>query len=147
MSHVVYQPGYLHNDAVIGDGAMIGAMHHIDRDVIIGEGSRIQGQVYICPGIHIGKHVFIGPGVTFTNDKYPPSGRLLKTIVGDHAIIGAGSIIGPGVTIGKGSVIGMGAVVTSDVHPNTFVYGNPAQVKGDLRGYLKKQDKYKRGER
>ena len=78
----------------------------------------------------IGNNVFIGPNVTFTNDKKPRvSGdwTLLDTIIEDDVSIGAGSIILPGIKIGKGSMIGAGSVVTKDVPPNTVVAGNPAR--------------------
>ncbi len=75
--------------------------------------------------------VFIGPNVTFTNDKYPRSKgewKLLKTVVKKGASIGAGSVILPGITIGENAMVGAGSVVTKDVPPNAVVAGNPARV-------------------
>jgi acetyltransferase-like isoleucine patch superfamily enzyme len=43
--------------------------------------------------------------------------------------IAATAFIGPGVTIGKGSVVAAGSVVMRDAPPNSFVRGNPAEVK------------------
>ena len=74
--------------------------------------------------------VFIGPHVTFTNDKYPRVGakwKLLKTVIRKGASIGAGSVILP-VTIGENSLIGAGSVVTKDVPDNVLVRGNPAKI-------------------
>lgn len=140
---MVYPPGYLHPDASIGDGTMIGAMHHIDNNVTIGKDCRIQGQVYICPCVTIGDGVFIGPGVIFTNDPYPRSGKRAKTVVEDNVIIGAGAIIGAGVRISEDSVIGMGAVVTKDTVPGGVYYGNPAKWRGNRHDYDKKQAAWK----
>lgn len=139
----IYGPGYLHDSAILGESGIVGAMHHIDRDVVIGEDCRIQGQVYICPWVTIGDNVFIAPGVIFTNDRYPPSGKLIKTVIEDNVTIGAGSVIGPGITIGEGSVVGMGSVVVDSVLPNTLVYGNPAVWRGSAEDYRRKQKEYR----
>jgi UDP-2-acetamido-3-amino-2,3-dideoxy-glucuronate N-acetyltransferase len=82
--------------------------------------------------VTIGKDVFIGPGVIFTNIKYPSSKSELPTshtLVENHVGIGAGVIILPDVKIGEGALIGAGSVVTKDVLPYTVVYGNPAKIK------------------
>ena len=51
---------------------------------------------FISALVTIGDNVFIAPGVIFTNDRYPPSGKLIKTVIEDNVTIGAGSVIGPG---------------------------------------------------
>lgn len=95
----------------------------------IGDNCKVQAFTYIPPGVTIGKDVFIGPRVTFLNDKYPPSdGKHWGEIhVGDHASIGGCAVILPGVHIGSGAMIGAGAVVTRDVAPSSVVVGNPAR--------------------
>lgn len=97
--------------------------------VKIGERCKIQAFAFIPDGVEIGDDVFIGPGVVFTNDKHPPSGKgnWAKTIVGDRAAIGANATILPGITIGNRAMIGAGAVVTKSVHPGLTVKGNPAK--------------------
>jgi len=113
----------------IGEGTKIGSYVEIGRDVVIGKKCKIQSFVYIPPGVIIGDNVFIGPRVTFTNDKHPPSGRTgwQMTHVGDCASIGAGAIILPGIYIAKGAIIGAGAVVTRNVKEHGLVVGNPAR--------------------
>jgi len=75
---------------------------------------------------------FVGPNVTFTNDKYPKSGDhsrpILFTIVEKGVSIGANSTILPGIRLGQFSVIGAGTVVTKDVSPFTHVKGVPAKI-------------------
>lgn len=80
--------------------------------------------------------MFIGPGVVFTNDKYPRSvgNWTLKRIrVNDGASIGAGAVVLPGVNIGKNAIVGAGSVVTKDVPENAIVAGNPARIMRYLR--------------
>ena len=96
--------------------------------MIIGNNCKVQAFAFIPTGVTIGNNVFIGPRVTFTNDKHPPSGNWSATIVEDEVVIGAGAVILPGLTLGKGCVVGAGAVVIKDVLPYATVVGNPAKM-------------------
>jgi len=115
----------------IGENSKVESFTHIEGDVVIGNNVKIKSGVFIPSGVTIEDNVFIGPGVKFTNDKYPRSQgewRVIRTIVKKGASIGAGAIILPGITIGEGSMVGAGSVVTKDVPPFTLVVGNPAQI-------------------
>jgi len=117
----------------IGNDCSIGTFVEIGPDVVIGDRCRIQAFSFIPKGVTLEDDVFIGPNVTFTNDKHPPShGKwdAIQTLVKKGATIGAGALILPGVTIGEKALIGAGAVVTKDVPPFGTVYGVPARVKG-----------------
>lgn len=133
---------YIGDHTEIGDLTSVGSLTHIDHHVKIGDQCRIQGMVYIPPETSIGDNVFIGPGVVFTNDPYPPSGHLEGVKVESGAVICASAVIKSGVTIGKASVIGMGAVVTCDVEPETVVYGNPARHQYSLEEYEERRDQW-----
>jgi len=87
-------------------------------------------------GARIGDDVFIGPNVTFTNDKFPrskvyPESFLLITIE-SGASIGGGAVLLPGITIGRGAMVGAGAVVTKSVPPFSIVQGIPARIVGSV---------------
>jgi len=77
--------------------------------------------------------VFVGPNVTFTNDRFPRSRqrpeKYLRTIVQRGASIGANATILPGLTIGKNAMVGAGAVVTENVPRNAVVMGSPATIR------------------
>ncbi len=113
----------------VGERSVIHSHVWVGDKVIIGNDCKVQAFAFIPEGVIIGDRVFIGPRVTFTNDKRPPSGRAnwLPTYVEDDVSIGAGATILPGLRIGKGALIGAGSVVTKDVLPGTAVKGNPAR--------------------
>uniref|UniRef100_UPI00404820B4 acyltransferase n=1 Tax=Limnohabitans sp. TaxID=1907725 RepID=UPI00404820B4 len=117
--------------AKIGNNCNICAHVLIEGDVVIGDEVTIKSGVQLWCGLRVNNNVFIGPNVTFTNDKYPRSKNypksLLKTIIEDGASIGAGAVILPNIKIGKGSMVAAGSVVTKDVEPGSLVMGNPAK--------------------
>ena len=117
----------------IGPGTEIGAFVEIVDDVIIGTNCKIGAYSFLCPGVRIGENVFIGPRVTFLNDRYPPSPayRWQHIHVGNRAVIGAGAILLSGVTIGESATIGAGAVVVGDVVKGRWWIGNPAKPAGE----------------
>lgn len=115
-------------DCKIGDGCIVHAPVWIGDNVKIGKHCKIQAFTFIPPGVRIGNSVFIGPGVIFTNDKNPPSGNWVETIVEDNVKIGAGAVILPGCHLRTNAIIGAGAVVTKEVPKDKIVFGNPAEI-------------------
>jgi len=89
--------------------------------------------------VTIEDNVFVGHGVTFTNDVYPRATtadgelqteadwKVEPTLVKKGASIGSGATILPRVTIGEHAIVGAGSVVTRNVAPRTIVWGNPAR--------------------
>lgn len=120
-------------DAKIGQNTNICSHCFIENDVQIGSDVTIKNGVYIYDGVRLEDNVFIGPNVTFTNDKEPRSKQypteFLKTIVKKGASIGGGAVLLPGITIGEYAMIGAGAVVTKDVPAHAVVYGDAAKMK------------------
>ena len=121
------------NSVVIGEECNICDHTFIENGVVVGDRVTIKCGVYIWDGIDISDDVFIGPNVTFTNDKYPRSKKHLstypKTKIKKGASIGANATILP-VTIGAYAMVGAGAVITKDVPANAIVVGNPGKIIG-----------------
>lgn len=119
-------------DAQIGENCNICSHVFIENDVKIGNNVTIKCGVQLWDGIEVEDDVFVGPNVTFSNDRYPKSQNkdwvLERTIVKKGASIGANATILPGITIGENAVIGAGSVVTKNVSANTVVVGNPARI-------------------
>lgn len=117
----------------IGKNCKIDSFVYVEEDVEIGDNCKIRPFVFIPTGVTIKNNVFVGPNVTFTNDKYPKvhgNWKLLLTTVKHGAAVGANSVVLPGVTIGKNALVGAGCVVSKDVPDNAIVAGNPARIIG-----------------
>ena len=116
----------------IGDFCTILNHSTIEGVVRMGNGVRIMSHVYIPSRTWFGDNVFVGPGVTFLNDRYPCRREPLPpprgATIHDDVMIGGGGTILPGVTIGERSFIAAGAVVNKDVPPRSFVVGVPGRV-------------------
>ncbi len=121
-------------DSAIGDETKVAAFVEIGGSTV-GKRCKIQAHAYLPPGVVLADDVFIGPGVRFTNDRYPRIGgewSPVETRVERGASIGAGAILLPGVTVGAGAVVGAGSIVTRDVPPGSTVVGNPARIHADV---------------
>lgn len=118
--------------AKIGSNCNICAQVFVENDVVVGDNVTIKNGVQLWDGLRVEDNVFIGPNVTFTNDKFPRSKeypeQFKKTIIHKGASIGANATILPSITIHKNAMVGAGAVVTKDVEEGATVVGNPAKV-------------------
>jgi acetyltransferase-like isoleucine patch superfamily enzyme len=124
----------------IGDGTKIGTFVEIQKGVRVGRHCKISSHSFICEGVTIEDHVFVGHHVVFINDPYPRATtdqdhlqteadwEVIPTRVQRGASIGSGAVILCGITIGEGALIGAGSVVTHDVPSRTIVAGNPARI-------------------
>jgi acetyltransferase-like isoleucine patch superfamily enzyme len=127
-------------DTVLGDHVMLGTNVVIDGQVTIGSFVKIESNCYIPTDCTFGSRVFLGPGVTILNDRYPLRKRDAYKpegcTVADNVTIGGGVVLLPGVSISEGSFIAAGAVVTTDVPPGKLVVGVPGRIRDlpdDLR--------------
>jgi acetyltransferase-like isoleucine patch superfamily enzyme len=117
----------------IGNNCFIGPFVEIQKDVTIGDGTKVQSHSFICELVTIGANCFIGHGVMFINDLFsgggPAGGDKTKwkaTQIGNHVSIGSNATILP-VSICDNVVIGAGAVVTKNITEPGVYAGNPAR--------------------
>ena len=117
--------------ADIGTNCILSKDVYIDQAVLVGNNCKIQNSVSVYQGVTIEDDVFIGPNVTFTNDKVPRAfnvdWKITPTIVKRGASIGANATIVCGIVIGEYAMVAAGSVVTKDVLPYTLVMANPAR--------------------
>ena len=131
--------------ARIGRDCNVNAHCLIENDVNVGDRVTIKPGVQLWDGLRVEHDVFIGPNVTFTNDKYPrsktPPAAFTQTVLRRGASIGANATIVCGVEIGEGAMVGAGSVVTKSVPAGELWYGNPARKRGlaPLTGVWKTQ--------
>ena len=118
---------------LIGNDCFIGPFTEIQRNVVIGNRTRIQSHSFICEMVTIGEDCFIGHGVMFINDDFKTGGpargdwsKWKTTSIGNHVSIGSSATLLP-VTICDNVVIGAGSVVTRNITVSGTYAGNPAK--------------------
>lgn len=116
----------------IGNNCFVGPFVEIQKDVAIGDNTKVQSHTFICELVTIGNNCFVGHGVMFINDLFKKGGPAggdknlwMSTHIGNHVSIGSNATILP-VRICDNVVIGAGAVVTKDITEPGVYAGNPA---------------------
>lgn len=121
----------------IGNNCFIGPFVEVQKDVTIGNNTKVQSHAFICELVTIGNDCFIGHGVMFINDLFSGGGpargdksKWKSTKIGNNVSIGSNATILP-ITICDNVVIGAGAVVTKNITETGVYAGNPAKkIKG-----------------
>jgi acetyltransferase-like isoleucine patch superfamily enzyme len=128
---IVGDQAHVRERAVIGRDSVVGRGSAVDNDVTIGARVRIQSGCYITGFSTIEADVFVGPGVTLTNDdamaRHPPEHRLRGALLRRACRLGGGVVLVPGVEVGEEAFVAAGAVVTGDVPARAVVMGVPAR--------------------
>lgn len=120
--------------ARIGRDCNVNAQCLIENDVQLGDRVTVKPGVQLWDGLRVEDDVFIGPNVTFSNDKYPrsrrPPARFAPTVLRRGASLGANATVLCGLEIGAGAMVGAGSVVTKNVPAGELWFGNPARAHG-----------------
>lgn len=118
----------------IGDECFIGPFVEIQKDVNIGNRTKIQSHSFVCELVDIGDDCFIGHGVMFINDLFQGGGpargdktKWKSTRIGNNVSLGSNVTVLP-VKICDGAVVGAGSVVTKDITEPGIYAGNPARL-------------------
>jgi acetyltransferase-like isoleucine patch superfamily enzyme len=122
----------------IGNNVFIGPFVEIQKDVVIGNNTKIQSHTFICELVTIGNFCFIGHGVMFVNDLFqnggPANGNKnlwRETNIGNNVSIGSNATVLP-VSICDNVVIGAGSVVTRNISKSGIYFGNPAKFAREV---------------
>lgn len=117
----------------LGNNCFVGPFVEIQKDVVIGNDTKVQSHTFICELVTIGNNCFIGHGVMFINDVFDNGGpaggdksKWKKTSIGNQVSIGSNATILP-VSICDDVVIGAGSVVTKNITEPGIYAGNPAK--------------------
>lgn len=137
----------IRENSIIGDNCIISKDVYIGTEVIIGSRCKIQNSVSLYDGVTLEDEVFVGPNVSFTNDRIPRAfnedWKTVKTLIKKGASLGANCTIVCGIEIGEYAMVGAGSVVTKSVEPFTLVVGNPARVIGKIDKLGNRINKFK----
>tara|TARA_Y100000310_G_scaffold274049_1_gene289818 strand:- start:2756 stop:3298 length:543 start_codon:yes stop_codon:yes gene_type:complete len=132
---VIWHHVQVRDNVKIGGNCNIGKNVYVDSGVIIGDSVKVENNVSVY-NARIGDDVFIGPGVMFTNDKYPRAFLWDEDRMGDLIVVGKGASIGAnstlitGVKVNDYAMVGAGSVVSKDVPKHALVLGVPAKIVG-----------------
>jgi acetyltransferase-like isoleucine patch superfamily enzyme len=133
---IVGDQSQLRERATLGPGSVLGRGSSIDFDVTVGARVLIQTCVYVTGGSIVEDDVFLGPGVTTTNDhamgRHAADEALTGPTFRRACRVGGGVVLVPGVEIGEEAFVAAGAVVTRNVAPRAVVMGIPARVVGEV---------------
>jgi len=94
---IVWQFAVILPKAIIGNNCNINCHTFIENDVVICDRVTVKSGVYIWDGTRIEDDAFIGPNVTFVNDKYPRSKKYPEKF--DRTSIKKGASISANATI------------------------------------------------
>lgn len=129
----VVQPVNLYG-CQLGDSVFVGPFVEIQKDVVIGAGTRVQSHTFICELVTVGENCAIAHGVMFINDLFRSGGpaggdktKWSRTEIGNRVSIGSNATILP-VRVCDDVVIGAGSVVTKDIVEPGIYAGNPARL-------------------
>ncbi len=155
----VHETAFVHDTAVVDDGAQVGALTKIWHfvhvcggarigeccvlgqnvfvapGVVVGDRVKVQNNVSLYAGVQVGDDVFLGPSCVFTNVNNPRAHVERKTEfrptrLGRGCTVGANATVVCGHDIGEYAFVAAGAVVTRDVPAYALVVGTPARARG-----------------
>ncbi|MES1219054.1 MAG: acyltransferase [Bacteroidota bacterium] len=127
----------------IGDDCLVAAFSEIQKNVKVGNRTRIQSHSFICEGVTIGDDCFVSHGVMFVNDlfksgrpAYNDKTKWIKINVGNNVTFGTKATIMANIC--DDVVIGAGAVVTTNITKPGIYAGIPARF---IRTYDKNENR------
>ncbi len=118
-------------ECTFGENVSVGSHTIVEHHVTLHDGVRLHSRCFVPEFSVLEEGVWLGPGVTVTNSKYPNQEDSKDRLDGVHlhagATVGAAVVLLPGVVIGENAMIGAGSVVTKDVPAGAVIIGNPGR--------------------
>jgi acetyltransferase-like isoleucine patch superfamily enzyme len=116
----------------IGNNCKIGSFVEIQKDVEIGDFCVVSSHSFVCSGVTLEGHNFIGHHCCFTNDRNPKAFNNKytqeKTTIKKNSNIGSGTKLLP-VIVGENSLIGLGSIVTTNIPNNCIAFSKKAKAE------------------
>jgi UDP-N-acetylglucosamine acyltransferase len=132
---------FVHPEAIIGSNVIIEPFAYVDRNVKIGDGTRIMTQATILYGARIGKNCTIFPHATISAipQDLKFKGEETVAIIGDRTVIRECATVNRG-TASKGhTIVGEDCLIMAYSHvahdcvlKNHVILGNAAQLAGEI---------------
>lgn len=132
---------YVHPDAMIGDGNVIGPFCYIDRNTVIGDNNKLYNSVTIHAGARIGNGNEIFPGASISTKPQDLKYRGEETL----CIVGDNNSIRENVTISRGTAskgqttVGSGNLLMENMHVahdcvvgSGIIIGNSTKLAGEV---------------
>ena len=131
--------------AKIGQGVSLGQNVFVGNKVSIGDKCKIQNNVSVYDNVILEEGVFCGPSMVFTNVYNPRAlierkDEYRETRIGRGSTLGANCTIVCGVTLGQFAFVAAGAVVTQDVKDYALIVGVPGRQIGWMSEYGEQLD-------
>jgi UDP-N-acetylglucosamine acyltransferase len=132
---------FVHPEATIGNNVIIDPFAYVDRNVEIGDGTRIMTHATILYGARIGKNCIIFPHATISAipQDLKFKGEETVAIIGDRTVIRECATVNRG-TASKGfTIVGEDCLIMAYSHvahdcviKNHVILGNAAQLAGEV---------------
>ena len=132
---------YVHSEAQVADNVVIEPFVTVDKDVIIGEGTRIGSNVTIMPGARIGKNCRIFPGAVIgaIPQDLKFRGEYSTIEIGDNTTIRECVTINRGTAAKGKTIVGSNCLIMAYVHiahdcmvGNNVILVNSTQLAGEV---------------
>ena len=128
---IIGDQAYVRERSRVGERSLVGRGSAVDNDVVVGDRVSIQTMVYVTGFSVVEDDVFIGPGVTMTNDntmmRQPSEAPITGPTLRRACRVGGGVTLAPAVEVGEEAFVAAGAVVVNDVRSRAVVMGVPAR--------------------
>jgi UDP-2-acetamido-3-amino-2,3-dideoxy-glucuronate N-acetyltransferase len=126
----VWHHAHVRAGAAVGEECVIGKGAYVGAGVAVGNRCKIQNGAMVFEGAVLGDGVFVGPGAQLANDRFP------RAVTPEGTLKGAGDWTRGHVTVEDGASIGAGAIIVPDARIGLWaMVGAGAVVTRDVAAH------------